>query len=95
MSDHCAAGQHEFPSEMNKVILFFSTDDDDDGGGGNEGRTGGAGNSGLRTRPIPRVLLGKVRRPLRTHTKTLHTHPRGQQTVTDGSHLRKSSRMCR
>lgn len=52
MSDHGAAGQREFPSEMNKVILFFSTDDDDDGGGGNEGRTGGAGNSGLRTRPI-------------------------------------------
>lgn len=42
MSDRCAAGQREFPSEMNKVILFFSTADDDDGGG-NEGRTSRAG----------------------------------------------------
>lgn len=94
--DHCAAGQCEFPSEINKVILFFSTDDDgDDDGGGGESRTGGAGNSGLRTHPIPPVFLGKVRQQLRTRTTTLHTHLRGRQTITDGSHLRKSSRMCR
>lgn len=64
-SGQYAAGQHESPlSGLNKGFLFYSTDDDDD----RESRTGAAGNSGLGTHPIPRVLLGKVRRLLTTHS---------------------------
>lgn len=80
-------------SGLNKGFLFYSTDDD-----GGESRTGAAGNSGLGTHPIPRVLLGKVRRLLTAHTlfrELLHTHPRGRHTFTNGSYHRESGRMCR
>lgn len=66
----------KLPLGLNKDFLFYSTDDDD----GGESRTGGAGNSGLGTHPIPRVILGKVRRLLTTHTlfrELLYTHSRG------------------
>lgn len=54
VSDHCAAGQREFPFEINSYSVLFHwwRRDDAYGGGGGESRTGGAGNSGLRTHPI-------------------------------------------